>query len=73
LGGSGDLFVDGQVSEEGFDLRDAHLIGVAFVVEEDEAFDPMDIGLFGAVRIRRSVSRTRSRSLGGDEARAGFL
>jgi len=34
--------------KEGFDLRDVHLSGVAFVVEEDIAFDPVYVGLFGA-------------------------
>ena len=40
--------MDGQVGEEGFDFGDTHLLGVAFVVEEDEAFDPANVCLFGA-------------------------
>ena len=48
LGGGGDVPLDGQVGQEGLDLRGAHLLGVALVVEEDEAFDPVDVGLFGA-------------------------
>ncbi len=48
LGGGGHVLLNGQVGEEGFNLRDAHLFGVAFVVEKDEAFDPIDIGFFGA-------------------------
>lgn len=48
LGGGGDAPFDGEVGEEGFDLRRAHFAGVAFVVEEDEPFDPGDVGLFGA-------------------------
>ena len=40
--------MDGQVGEEGSDFGDTHLLGVAFVVEEDEAFDPANVCLFGA-------------------------
>ena len=29
----------------------AHVFGVAFVVKEDEAFDPVVVGLFGAVGV----------------------
>ena len=36
------------MGEEGSDFRQAHLIGMAFVVEEDEAANPTDIRLFGA-------------------------
>jgi hypothetical protein len=35
------------VGEESLDLRGAHLTGVAFVVEEDEAGDPVHVGVFG--------------------------
>jgi len=48
LGGGGDMFLDGQVGEKGFDLLGAHLFGVALVVEEDEAADPVHIGFLGA-------------------------
>ena len=48
LGGGGDVLVDGQVGEEGFDLEAAHGSGVALVVEEDEAADPAQVGAFGA-------------------------
>ena len=41
----------GDVGKEGFDFGGAHLGGVAFVVEEDEAADPLDVGLFGAVGV----------------------
>jgi|GEM_PF-5340700 len=40
-----------EVGEEGLDLRGAHVFGMAFVVEEDEALDPIHIGLFGAIRV----------------------
>ena len=45
---SRDVLFDGQVGEESFDFGGAHLVGVALVVEEDEAADPVDVGLFGA-------------------------
>jgi len=34
------------VGEKGRDLRGAHVAGVAFIVEEDVTFDPLDISLF---------------------------
>jgi hypothetical protein len=51
LGAGSHLLLCGQVSEEGFDFRCSHILGVAFVVEEDVAFDSVDVGLFGAVGI----------------------
>jgi len=36
------------VNEKGSDIRVAHLLWVAFVVEENEALDPVDVGFFGA-------------------------
>ncbi|OGO18828.1 MAG: hypothetical protein A2Z14_00400 [Chloroflexi bacterium RBG_16_48_8] len=48
LGGGGHVFVHRKMSEERPDFRRAHLIGMALVMEKDEAFDPIDIGLFGA-------------------------
>ncbi len=47
--------MDGQVGEKGFHLSDAHLPRVAFVVEEDEAPDPLQVGFFGAVSIMLSA------------------
>ena len=41
----------GQVREKLLDLGGAHLARVAFVVKEDEAPDPTDVGLFGAGRV----------------------
>jgi len=35
------------VKEKGSDVRVTHLLWVAFVVEEDEAFDPVSVGFFG--------------------------
>lgn len=56
LGGGGDVLIDGEVGEEGFDpsagsghsLGGAHVGGVLFAMKEDEALDPVDVGLFGA-------------------------
>ena len=48
MGRGGDPLVSCQVGEKRFDFGDAHVPGVAFVVEEDEAFDPVDVGLFSA-------------------------
>jgi hypothetical protein len=47
LGGGGDLLLDGEVREESFDFGLAEVGGVAFVVEEDEAAHPVDVGSFG--------------------------
>ena len=48
MGGGSDVEVYGQVGEEGFDFRGSHIFGMSFVVEEDEAFDPVDVGFLGA-------------------------
>jgi len=48
LGGGGDIFFHGQVSEKGFHFGGAHLGRVAYIVEVDVAFDPIDVGFFGA-------------------------
>lgn len=51
LGGGGDILFDGEVGDEGLDFGGAHVFGVVFVVEEDVAFDPVFVGLFGAVGV----------------------
>ncbi len=51
LGQGGDVSFAGQVGEEGSDFRGVHFGGVAFVVEEDEAAHPVDVGFFGAVGV----------------------
>ena len=51
LGGDGDVFIGCEVRKEGFNFGGTHFGGVAFVVEEDEAADPLDVGLLGAVGI----------------------
>jgi hypothetical protein len=44
----GDLALNGEVSEEGFNLRFAHVARVARAVEENDAPDPGEVGGFGA-------------------------
>lgn len=48
LRGGGDFLLHGQVREEGLDFGRAHVLRVALVMKEDEALDPMDVGLLGA-------------------------
>jgi hypothetical protein len=48
LGGGGDLALDGEVCEEGADVRGAEVSRVAAVMEEDEATDPTEVGDLGA-------------------------
>lgn len=51
LGGCGNPFFDGKVCKEGSYLFSAHVFGMAFVVEDDVTFDPLDVGLFCAVGV----------------------
>ena len=48
LGRCGDLHLDGQVGQEGFDFRGAHGGRMTLVMEEDEAADPGQVRVFGA-------------------------
>ena len=48
LGGGSQVTLGGKVRDEGLDFLAAHVVGVAFVVEEDVAADPVYVGLFGA-------------------------
>jgi len=48
LGRRGDLSIHGQMGEKGFDFRRAHVARMTLVVEENETFDPIDVGFFGA-------------------------
>jgi hypothetical protein len=48
LGGSCHLSFNREVAEEGSNLRFAHFVGVALAMKEDEAPDPIDVGLLGA-------------------------
>ncbi len=47
LGRRRDIPLDGQVSEERLELGCPHLLRMAFPMEEDEAPDPLDLGVFG--------------------------
>lgn len=35
------------MGEECSDFRDAHFFGMTFIVEEDEVFCPLNVGIFG--------------------------
>lgn len=48
LSGGGDTALDREMAQEGGDLGFAHLGRMAFLVEEDEAPDPIEISLLGA-------------------------
>jgi hypothetical protein len=48
LGGGGDFLVNGEVGKEGLNLGSTHFAWMPFLMEEDEAFDPEDVDLFGA-------------------------
>ena len=48
LGRSSYILVNSQMGEELFDFGSAHFGRVAFLVEKDEAFAPLDINFFGA-------------------------
>lgn len=48
LRGSRDVPIHCQVGEVLLDLGRSHLLWVAFIVEEDEAPDPTDVGFLGA-------------------------
>jgi len=41
----------GELCEEGLDFWVSHFFGVAFVVEDKVAFDPIEVSLFGAVGV----------------------
>jgi len=47
----GDVLFDSELGEEGLYFWLAHFFGVAFVVEENVAFDPIEVSLFGAVGV----------------------
>lgn len=48
LGGGCDVAFGGEMGEERLHLGCAHVFGMAFAVEKDEAFDLGDVGLLGA-------------------------
>jgi len=50
LGGGGDVFVHRQVGEKSLDLRRSHFAGMALVVEQDGAADPVQVGVLSTER-----------------------
>ena len=42
---------DGQVGEKGLDLHRIHVAWMSLMVEEDGAFDPIDVGPFRPLRV----------------------
>ena len=48
LSGRGNVALDRKVSQERADLFFAHRVRMAFVVEDDETSNPIDVSLFGA-------------------------
>ncbi len=50
LGGGGDAFVHCQMRQKSLNLSDAHLIGVTFLMEENELPDPLHLCFFGSDR-----------------------
>jgi hypothetical protein len=48
LSGGGDIAINREMGEESGNLILTHIIGMTFVVEEDEPADPVDVGLLGA-------------------------
>ncbi len=67
LSGSSDVCLDGEVAEELRDFFFPHLGGVAFLVEKDEAADPVGVGFFGAdaVALDSEVPADAVEELGG--------
>jgi hypothetical protein len=52
LGAGGSIFIHSQVGKKSLDFGSAHLGGVAFVMEEDEAVHPVHVRGLGAIGIR---------------------
>jgi hypothetical protein len=48
LGGSSHVSFNREVAEEGGDFGFAHFVGMPLSMKEDEASNPIDVGLFGA-------------------------
>jgi len=45
----------GRIDEVGLQLFSAHAFGMAFVMEEDETLDPVQVGLVGAIGVMFSA------------------
>jgi hypothetical protein len=48
---SGNLLIDGQMSEKLSDFAFAHLLRMAFAMEKDVAPNPIDVSLLGSYRV----------------------
>lgn len=57
LGRGSDLTVDGEIGEKFADFLRAHFAGMPLSVEEDEASDPMEIGILGAEAVVPDTDR----------------
>ena len=66
LGRGGDLPVDGEPGQEAAHLAGAHLPGVPLVMEQDEATNPVDVGVLGAGAV---MPRSEGRSYAVEQAR----
>jgi hypothetical protein len=53
----GDVAVDGQIGEEVVDFRFTHFDGMALAVEQDVAFGPVVVRVFGADGVMAHAAR----------------
>ena len=51
LSGCCHLFLNDQVGEKGFNVRNAHILGMTLTVKQDIAANPLQLSLLYAVRI----------------------
>jgi hypothetical protein len=51
LGGGGDVAFDGKVTEKGFDLGNAHVLGMTLVVKQNVTPNPLNVGFFCTIRV----------------------
>jgi len=51
------VLIHSQVGKKRFDFRYIHGLRMAFIVEEDEAYDPADVGFFCVKRILPDAQR----------------
>ena len=42
------MLMRGQVDKKRTDLCGSHILGMAFIMKQHKAFDPVDVGLFSA-------------------------
>ena len=46
MGGSGDIALNGEMTEECLNFWNANFLWVAFIVKQDVTPDPLDVGFF---------------------------